>query len=145
VLTASEAWDEAVLTLLAATAAYWDTLLQVGLFTNVITPTRTNAISDFTEPTFTGYARVTLTMSAPIRGPGDILQSVSQLVSFGMTGTPVPTLVQGYFMTFGAGPAYYGAERFQNPIQMNDQFDILKLVLNYNETNLQQGGVTIVI
>lgn len=143
-LTATEAWDEAVVAALVAGATLLGADLKAGLFTNNITPGKSNVIADFTEPTYGSYVRQSVIMGAAVRDPLNGIASIGAGLTWQETGALTPVIVYGIFYTFGAGPALLGAELFPAPIPLNDLLDAFVTILEYIESNGNQGITTIV-
>jgi len=140
VLTTSELYDAAALATLIASATDLGADLKVGLNLAVVSPTKKLVVGDMVEPTFTSYARTAVVMGAPFRDDANGICSLGGPVTFQMTGTPVPCLVQGIFFMSGTTSAVFmGYEPLAVPFQMNDDLDQLTLTLQYIQSSLRQG------
>jgi hypothetical protein len=131
----SEGLDAAALAASIAAATVLGTDLKMGLYTNVMTPTKTSVVGDFTEPTYASYVRQAVVMGAPIRDPINGIASLSGALTWQQTGTPTPVTIQGAFLTFGAGNLYAGAIPFATPIALNDTLDAFDIVIEYIQSN----------
>ena len=144
VLTTSEAYDDAALAALIASAVLLGADLKAGLYTNVIDPTKRLVIADMTEPLYASYLRQSIVMGAIFRDPQRGIAALGAGVIWQMTGTPTPTTVQGIFYTFGAGPAFLGIEPFPAPISLVDDLDAFTTVLEYVQSQQFAGFTTVV-
>jgi hypothetical protein len=144
VLTTTETYDDTALAALIAAATVLGTDLKAGLYTNVLAPSKTHVIGDFVEPTYTGYARQSVVLGTPFRDPNNGIVALAASLAWFMTGTPVPTIVQGIFYSYGAGPALLGMEPFDAPISLNDDLDAFTTLLEYIQSSQNQGFTTIV-
>src|SRR5215472_16178164 len=103
----------------------------VRLYTAGPTPNKTTPFSAYTEPTFTGYAPVTVTWTTPTRDSGARINIESQLLTFQETTTPVTVSVLGWFMADLAAANSLMAEQFDTPFQFQDLLSILKFVIEF--------------
>jgi hypothetical protein len=143
VLTTVEAFDEAALAALTAAVTVLGTDLKAGLYVNVIAPAKNLHLSDLTQPTYTGYLLQAVVLGAPFRDPLNGIAAIAPGLNWQMTGTPVPTIVQGVFYVFGAGPALLGIDPFPQPIAMNDDLDAFLTILEYIQSSQNQGFTTV--
>jgi hypothetical protein len=138
-MIATEAWDEAALASLIAAATLLGVDLKMGLYTNILTPSKSNVIGDLTEPTYASYARQLVVMGPVFRDINFEISSLAAALVWQQTGTPTPCLIQGWFLTFGAGPALLGICPLDQPFQMNDTLDALTIAAEYIQSSLTQG------
>lgn len=101
----------------------------VHLFSADIVLTPNTVIADLTEADYTGYAAVTVTPPGVVylAAAGDILWQFPQ-IAFQPTGTAVPNLIYGWWMdgeVLGTGDRLIVAQRFPEPVTMNDPLDVL--------------------
>lgn len=143
-LTTTETYDDVALTALIASAVILGADVKAGLFTNAIAPTKRLVIADLTEPLYASYLRQSVVMGAAFRDPVNGIASVGGSLNWQMTGTPTPTIVQGIFYTYGAGPALLGVEMFASPIALNDDLDAFSTVLQYIQSSQFQGLTTVI-
>jgi len=104
--------------------------LKVGLFTGSPTLGPDTVLSDLTEPTYTGYARQTVTIGTR-RGNanGDIILPLDPL-TFAPTADVSPAqTITGYFICQGASPALWLAELLDQPWTVTSALDFLTLIL----------------
>ena len=133
------------MTLLIAAATGLGSDLKIGLNTAIIAPSKTLILSDMTEPTYTGYARQSVVFTSASRDSTYDIVAEGDVNAFAMSGTPVPTLVQGWFLIFGAGPSFLGYCPLPQPYQMNDALDVLSIVVQYIQSCTPQGTATVII
>ena len=143
-LTTVEAFDEAALNNLITATIVLGSDLKAGLYTNAIAPAKTLTLGALTEPTYGGYARQSVVMAPVMRDPVNDIASLSESLTWQMDGTVVPTIVQGIFYTFGAGPALAGIEPLEAPIALNDALDAFSTILEYIQSSANQGFTTVV-
>lgn len=143
-ITATEAWDAAVLAVLNTVTTGLFADLKAGLFTNVTTPTKQSVIADFTEPTYGGYARQDVVMGAPFRDPQNGICALGGALNWQETGSPTSVTIYGIFYTWGSSPELLGAELFPAPITLVDLLSAFSTVLQYVESNNNQGFSTII-
>jgi hypothetical protein len=146
VIVTTETFDADILIGLTASVAAVGTLhgTLFGLFTNNITPTKTIGVGIFTEPTYTGYARIAATWGAPTRDANKNINIESQLLIWQETGTPVPTTVFGWFLVDSTGLILYMAELFATPQSLVDVLSALKFNVEFIGSNANPGQATIV-
>jgi hypothetical protein len=89
----------------------------IRLFVNDVTPDANSIAAQFTEPTFTGYAAVNLTMDAVSLNNTNVPVSQSNLVRFQPSADGGTDQAYGIFITTAAG-VLIAAERFDAPIPM---------------------------
>jgi hypothetical protein len=76
------------------------------------TPGGTNAVADFTECDFHGYAPATVTLTGPVLLLDGSVAMICSGIFTATTGGPLnPQGMKGYILTDGAA-AYYGGEDF---------------------------------
>lgn len=107
-----------VLALLADTAQPLDGV-QVGLFQNNYTPTRSSAIGDLVDADFTGYAlSAAVVWSGPFMDPVLGPYLVGDLKTFSVGSSPTTTNdIYGYYV-IDSGGNLIAAERFASPVPM---------------------------
>lgn len=138
-LTTSEVYDDAALTALVAAATLLGADLKMGLYTNVIAPTKTLVIADMVEPAYAGYARQVVVMGAPFRDPVNGIQAQSIGLTWQEAGAITPVIIQGVFFITGAGPSFMGIAPFDAPIALNDALDAFTVILQYIQSSQNQG------
>lgn len=111
----------------------------VGLYVNNIAPDKANVLGDFTEPIYTGYARVTLTWGAGYRSSDGSYRQEGGLAQFAATDDAHPTTVYGYFVVAVDGTTLLGAEQLASPIDLPDDLTLLNLVVAWIFSNIQQA------
>ena len=101
---------------------------QMALFVGDTVPTADSVFADFTEPTFSGYARQTLDTTPPIVTVENFWLAILWNAIFTSTSpTPYVTAsVTGYFLT-DAGGAYWGGERFDSAALFTQGGDFLTI------------------
>lgn len=143
-LTIVELFDKAVLAANIAAATLLGADLKAGLYTVPITPTNQSVVADLTEPNYASYARQPVVMGAPFRDPTNGIAALSAGLTWQQSGTPTPCIIYGIFYTSGAGNTLVGIEPFANPIPMNDTLDAFDTVLEWIQTNPNQGITTVI-
>jgi hypothetical protein len=144
----TESLDVAALTALIAASAPLHTV-QMGLFTNSFSPTRTTPLTAYIEPVYTGYARQTLVWGSVGRDNRNLIGSTANILTFQMANANTPTTIYGYFLvasesTGSGGNEALGGELFASPVNLSDSLDLLNISFEYIETNAQQGVSTLV-
>lgn len=121
----------------------------MGLFTNTPTLSAATLIADMTEPTFTGYARVALTLEAVRRNAaGSYIEGFGSAHFQPSAGTGLPQIANGYFIvfTFTAVDHLWGAEYFTDalqtptPFSFNDALSGLDVLWDGMVSNVKQWG-----
>jgi hypothetical protein len=143
-LLTTEAADQAALASLIAAATLLGADLKAGLFTNTVAPSKTLTLTDLTEPTYGSYARQVVVMGPVVRDPAVGICSRAAGLLWQQTGTPTPTIVKGIFYLTGGTPYLVGVEVFPVAIPLNDLLDAFTSVLQYNQSNQNQGATTII-
>ncbi len=144
-LVATELWDAAALALLTAAATGLGADLKIGLNTATITPTKNLTIADMVEPTYTIYARQAVVLGTPQRDQTYDIVGEGAGNPFVMGDALFPTLVQGWFLTYGAGPLLLGYCPLPQPFQMNDALDVLNIIVQYIQSCAPQGTAVIIL
>lgn len=116
----------------------------IRLYTNNLTPTKTNVIGDFTELTVVevpGYAAVAPAWNGtPVRKQDGSWEDLASLATFVAAGGPPPgpgTVVYGWYATDAAGTLLLGSGLFDTPftfVQDGDGFS-LEPSMNIVEVN----------
>lgn len=144
-LTTVEAYDEAALAALIASAVLLGSDLKMGLNTAIVSPSKTLTIGDMVEPTYAGYARQLLVAGAPFRDPAVEISCLFGGLTWQQLSTPTPCLIQGYFIIGGTASAvFYGYEPLPSPFQMNDDLDAFTIILQYIQSSTNQGFSTVI-
>lgn len=117
---------------------------KLHLYTNNVAPTKVNVPSDFTEPTYVGYAALSITWGAPARDPAGNISTDSGLEVFQMSNALLPTTVYGYFITDTAGTHFLMGELFASPQQLVDTLSILAFVVEFKQSSPSPGEATLV-
>jgi hypothetical protein len=113
----------------------------IRLFSNVVTPTPTSQLSDFTEADFTGYGAVTISSWTDSfwASQGAAFQMPGVTVVFAPASPyTVGQVIYGYFVqnTPSSGPAtLVGAEVFPSPVSMSQAGDQIVLGFLYGISN----------
>lgn len=120
--------------------------LQIGLYTNNPALTVGTVLSDLTEPTFTGYARVTPVLEAEqVDAAGNQIEGFPSVHFQPTGGTGLPATVQGYFLAFtptGGSPMLLFAEQLPAPFAFTDTLTGLDIIVTFMEQNsLNWGGL----
>jgi hypothetical protein len=144
IMLTSEGLDAAALAASIASATVLGADLKMGLYTNVLTPTKTLVVADFTEPTYGSYVRQAVLMGDPVRDPIYGIASVSGSLTWQQTGTAVPVTIVGCFLTFGAGNLFAGILPFDTPIALNDLLDAFDTLVEYVQSNDNGLQLTVV-
>lgn len=144
-LVATELWDAAAATLLRAAATGLGADLKIGLNTVAIAPNKNLTIADMVEPTYTIYARQAVVLGTPSRDATYDIVLEGAANPFVMGDALFPTLVQGWFLTYGAGPLMLGYCPLPSPYQMNDTLDVLTIIVQYIQSCSLQGTAIIII
>ena len=114
-----------------------------GLTTNAYTPTKRTTLSLLTEPTYTGYARIVGTFSAPTRDIFGNLNIESQLLTWQEITTAVAVTITGWFLVDTTGLILYWMEVFDTPVNLIDLLSVLKFVVEFIQSNPNSGQATI--
>jgi hypothetical protein len=111
---------------IAVPAAILDITSKVRLFKVGPVPNKDMVFADFTEPTFTGYATVTL---ASVLGPHNIPNGrmVHKEVDFACTADGTAEDILGYFITDSGGTKVFLAEQFPAPVPMSTAGDTISI------------------
>lgn len=93
---------------------------KIILATNTFAPSKTRVVADLTQPTYTGYAPVTITWATAVRDAlGDIV-TLSQLVAIQMGDSTLPTTITGYGLTDSGGTHLLLSELLPVPLPLVD-------------------------
>jgi hypothetical protein len=115
------------------------------LCTNRPTITKVNQVTDFTQPTYTGYAPYALTWSAASRnGIGDIVSRTQELV-IQMTAAGATVPIQGYAVVDAAIANVLMSELFATPINLTDPLSWAALIVEWDVNNPNSGTGLIVL
>jgi hypothetical protein len=117
---------------------------KLHLYTNSVSPTKTNVPADFVEPTYTGYAAASLTWGSPSRDPSGNISTDTGLEVFQMSNALTPTTIIGYYITDTAGTHFLMGEMFATPQQLVDTLSILAFVIEFIQSSPSPGGATLV-
>lgn len=142
-LTSVEVYDKAALDALIASAVILGTDLKMGLNTAIVNPSKTLALSDMVEPTYSGYARQAVLFGPSFRDPSRGISSLAAGLLWQQGGSPTPCLIQGYFLIGGTASAvFYAYEPLDNAFQMTDDLDAITIVVQYIQASQAQGFAT---
>lgn len=98
----------------------------VRLFVGDTAPSPDSVFADFTEPTFHGYAPVTLTLAGPVQLGTQATGMIAAANFIATSGGTIDDTVTGYWLTDGVS-AVYGAERFADAVEFGAVGDFLDL------------------
>lgn len=110
---------------------------RVHLFTNNHTPTAADTFSDYTEPTFTGYAAQAIPgwNAAVLDTPSTVHVDATDFCSFQPSGSgSLPQTVYGAYFVDQNG-FLMAAELFDNPFIFTDTGSILKYLARFFAVN----------
>lgn len=100
----------------------------VGLFTNNITPNKSNVIGDLIEPVYAGYAQITPTWGTAVRDPDGLIHLHSSLVRFAEGGAITVTRCYGMFIAQGG--ALQALLLFDTPLDLVDSLSQIEFVVD---------------
>lgn len=135
--TAVAVTDEDILTELTAVAGKLNGV-KIGLYTNNVTWNKNTVLTDVTECTFTGYAKVAVTWTTPFRATDGTYRVSSGLNVFQPTAASTETAV-GYFITDTAGTVLLGGDAFPAPVPLPDALTRCAFTFDWNGSNASQG------
>ncbi len=92
--------------------------LKLRLCTNVVTPSESRETADFTIPTYTGYADVSLVGSSYVESPGDPTGLTYPPIQFTTTDDPGQA-VTGWLLIRQTSEELYDFEMFPSPITVS--------------------------
>jgi hypothetical protein len=118
--------------------------MKMHLFTNALIPSKINAVSDYVEPTYTGYAAKTVSWGLPKRDVNNLISTDTGLVPWQMQNSATPTAIQGYFMTDSTGTVYLMGEVLPTPVTLIDALGFLGIVSEFAQSNATRGQCTVV-
>jgi hypothetical protein len=102
------------------------------LATNAFTPTKLRVVADLTQPSYGGYAPVTVTWAAAARDQAGDIVTLSQLFPIQQTGGPVVVTIYGYGLTDSAGTNLLLSELFTVPITLVDDLTYFGLQVPFS-------------
>lgn len=95
----------------------------VHLFTNNHAPTVGSIAIDFTEATYPGYSSSPANFGSAATTTGEA-HTDTEVQTFSCTGDPAGAQVFGYYVMCISGTVLYMAEKFDDPIDVVEGFDI---------------------
>jgi hypothetical protein len=116
----------------------------VNLAINQRNPTKNDAVSDWTPPTYADYAAVAATFGAAFQDANGNIGSDSALVSFQQTSTITNTLAYGYYVTDSTGDYLLFAEQFATPVSLTSALSLCAFVIEWVASNAAPGQATLV-
>ncbi len=102
------------------------------------------SVNPMTVPAYVGYADQPVVLGVPARDTTYDIVAEGAGNQFVMPDATVPTLVQGWYLTYGAGPLLLGYAPLDTPFQMNDALDVLTIVVQYIQSSPQQATAVII-
>ena len=102
---------------------------KLHLFVNDVSPQKSSVVADFTEASFTDYAVHDVTWSADPLTDGSEWKIISDLASFVAGAAPTPETVYGWYLTDSAGTGLIAAKRYDDPVQITQEFDSVQAVV----------------
>lgn len=97
---------------------------KLKLYVNDVSPDEASNVGQFSEPTYTGYAAVNLTMNNPAINDQGLVVSQSNLCTFRVTLSGGSDVVYGIFLE-APGGVLISATRFDTPQPMSDVNDTI--------------------
>lgn len=130
------------LALMAAGAAGL-TVPRIGIFTNDYTPNRGSIYTNFTLATYTGYANVTPTISAPfVAQPEDAVAVAASDAVFTGPTAGAGVAAYGWFLFDNGTHDVFAAGRFDGaPLSLLNPLDRISVVLEIQMGNAVQQTV----
>lgn len=105
------------------------------LFTNLVVPSRTNVLADFTEATFPGYAQITnLVFDAATDEAGPKARVTRAALIWTRNVTGAPQTIRGYYVV-GTANILAWAEAFDTPVTVTVNGDIVQLTPSLDFTS----------
>jgi hypothetical protein len=96
------------------------------LFNNNIQISRHTQLTDLIEPTWAGYAPITLAFDGKVLALDDNNLGISAEGTFQCSTAPTPTdVIYGYFITGGTPTTLFVAERFASPENITEVDDFV--------------------
>jgi hypothetical protein len=118
---------------------------KIVLFVNSITLTKNTPLSALTQPTYTGYAPVSITWGSAVRDSAGDIVTLSQAVPVQMGSSSDPeTKIKGYGLSDSAGANLLFAEVLPSELDLVDQLTYYELVIPFSPPK-PQGKTAIVI
>lgn len=117
---------------------------KVALYQSNTIPSPARPLSDYTEATYDGYAKKSVTWSAPTRSDDGFIEVVGVIAEFRPTGSVTPNSIYGVLLVDTTGAILYGAARFDDPVPlpMNSTLDQILITLRIRIT---PGGLVVTI
>lgn len=104
-------------------------VVHIRLFKNDLTPTPDTVVADLTEADFDGYADFgPVVWGAVFTNPDGYAEIVGGVAQFTDTGAVTPNTIYGYYATDAAGTGLFWAERFEDPITMDENADAILVI-----------------
>lgn len=147
-IVTTEYFDEQVITdLLTHSTTTFDGVLKIcdmGLFVNDAVPAKDSLLTDFTEPTYTGYARQVQTFVTAARNAEGNIQTDAGLTAWQMGDADLPTVIKGYFLCSHTGGHLLMAERFDADQALDDTLSYLGIIGTWIASNDNPGSAPII-
>jgi len=139
-LVANQAWRVAVLEDVIAGVL---TANKVALYQSNTNPTPETPIGDYTEATYSGYAKEAITWSAPTIADDGTIEVIGVVGEFRPTSSVVTNSIYGLLLVDTTGAILYAAERFDGaPLAMASVLDAIIPTLRVRIT---PSGVSVVV
>lgn len=114
------------------------------LGTNTITPTKTTAVGDITQPTYTGYAPLTITWGSAVRDSSGDIVTLSQECPIQMGDSVLPTTIKCWGLTDSGGTNLLMSEELASPLPLVDALTYFGLIVPFAPGN-PQGKAAIIV
>lgn len=139
-IVGNQTWALAVLTDALAGVL---TANKVALFQSNTIPTPNMVLGDYTEATYTGYAKEAVTWSVPTVADDGTVEVIGIVGEFRPTGTAVTNAIYGVLLVDTTGAILYGAARFDAPpLPMSSALDAIIVTLRVRMT---PGGIVVTV
>ena len=139
-LVGNQTWDLAVT---ADALAGVLTANKVALYQNDIIPTPNRPLGDYTEATYSGYAKEAITWSAPTLADDGSVEVLGIVGEFRPTSSVVVNSIYGLMLVDTTGAILYAAARFDAPpLPMNSTLDAIIVTVR---VRIKAGGVVVTV
>jgi hypothetical protein len=120
--------------------------IQIGLFTNDVSPNEDTTLAGLTEAGFDGYARANVVWDSIFRGQSGAYHVNSQLVQFASTDSTNAQVCYGYFVVSGTGSTatLLFSEVFASPIVFGQEYNSALISVQYTVGGTDEGDATII-
>lgn len=116
---------------------------KVALFQNNIIPTPATPLVDYTEATYSGYAKEAVTWLAPTVADDGVVEVIGIVGEFRPTSSVVVNSIYGILLVDTTGAILYVAARFDNPpLPMNSTLDNIVVTLR---VRIVPGGIVVTV